>query len=410
MTRQTRRTFLATAGAIGLAGCSSIVDKSQLPMNGTGRNSRPKAATGPPVPAASDFEKLSGWQAVSGQGTLSKSTDDPYRGSQCAHMVGSDATKAGCISRTLSGTDLRGTNFSMAVKVENYDFAKILIELVAPDGDNAVQLKRTLVGPSDRWVRVNFGVTGVAGTPDLSSVSELRIVGRPVDTNARDPIELFVDDLRTASRPDKGAVMFTFDDSHATHYRAFEILQKYDFAGVEAVIPESIGHDGRLTTDQLSEMADGGWDMAAHPDVQAHSFPEYSPDDQAALLKRTQEYLQSHGFDDGARHLLVPKNQVGPNTFDLARKYYDSIYSFGGCPNAMPFENGDAIVSRVNGKDLDVTKRYVDYAAEYGQLVVPLFHAIGDGGEISESDLESLAQYVQGKDVDVITASDLLDG
>ncbi len=408
MTRQTRRTFIATAGAIGLAGCSSIIKKSSLPK-GSGRTARRKKGSGQPVPAATDFEKLSEWQAVSGQGSLSKSTDDPYQGSQCAHVTGSDSTKAGVITRTLSGTDLRGTNFSMAVNVKHYELAKIAIELSAPDGKNRLQLKRTLIGPSDRWVRVNFGVTGSAGEPDLSSVSELRIVGRPLDTNAETPIEFFVDDLRTVSQPDKGAVMFTFDDSHATHYRAFKILKKYGFAGVEAVIPESIGHDNRLTVDQLSEMADGGWDMAAHPDVQAHYFPQYSPDKQEELLQSTQDYLKSHGFDDGARHLLVPKNKVGPTTFDLARKYYDSIYSFGGCPNAMPFENEDAIISRVDGKNLDVTKQYIDYAAEYGQLVVPLFHAIGDGGEISESDLESLMQYVQQTDVNVITASDLLD-
>ncbi len=408
MTRQTRRTFIATAGAVGFAGCSSIADKTPLPADESERGTRKSGPAS--VPVADDFEALDEWQAVSRQGTLSESTDDTYRGSQCARVVGSDETKEGHIARSLSGADLRGTNFSLAVKVTSHDFAKIAVQLVAPDGKNILHLKRTLIGPKDRWVRLNLGVTAATGSPDLASVSELRIVGRPVDTNATSPIEFLVDDLRTVSRPKKGAVMFTFDDSHATHYRAFELMKKYDFAGVEAVIPESIGHDDRLTTDQLSEMADGGWDISAHPDVQAHYFPDYSEEEQADLLKRTQVYLQSHGFEDGARHLLVPKNAVGPNTFDLAREYYDTIFSFGASPNAMPFETEDSIVARMNGKNLDITKRYIDFAAEYGQLTVPLFHEVGSGGEISESDFESLLQYVEKKDIDVITASQLLDG
>lgn len=408
MTRQTRRTFLATAGAVGFAGCSSIAGKAPLPTDENERKTRQGGASSVPVPH--DFETLDEWQAVPLQGTLSKATDDPYQGSQCARVTGSDETKEGHIVRSLSGADLRGTNLSVAVKVTSHDFAKIAVQLRAPDGRNVLRLKRTLVGPKDRWVRLNLGVTAATGSPDLSSVSDLRIVGRPVDTNASAPIEFLVDDLRTVSRPKTGAVMFTFDDSHATHYRAFELMQKYDFAGVEAVIPESIGHDDRLTEDQLSAMADGGWDISAHPDVQARYFPDYSPEEQEDLLKRTREYLQSRGFEDGARHLLVPKNEVGPTTFDLARKYYDTVFSFGASPNAMPFENEDAIVSRVNGKNLDVTKRYVDNAAEYGQLVVPLFHEVGTDGEISEADFESLLQYVEKQDVNVITASQLIDG
>lgn len=370
---------------------------------------RQKGKSNAPVAVADDFEDLSYWQAVERQGSLSKSTD-AYEGTHCAHVVGSKKTKEGHLIRSVSGADLRGTNLSMAVKVTSHDFFKIAIELYAPDSVHTVSFKRTFLGPKNRWIRVNFGVTNVADDVDLSNVKKVHIVARPVDANAKEPVEFLVDDLKTVSRPNTGSVMFTFDDSHSSHYRAYELMQEYGFAGVEGVIPKSIGRDDRLTEDQLATMADDGWDISAHPNVQAYYFSDYSPDEQERLMKKTQSYLKDSGFEDGARHLLVPKNVVGSETFDLARKYYDTVFSFGGCPNALPFENGDAIVSRVNGKNLTETKRYVDYAADYGQLVVPLFHEIGEGGRVSEADFESLLQYVDEKNLNVITASQFLDG
>jgi hypothetical protein len=79
MTRQTRRTFLATAGAVGFAGCSSIADETPLPADESERETRKSGPAG--VPVADDFGALDEWHAVSRQGTLSKSTDDAYHGS-----------------------------------------------------------------------------------------------------------------------------------------------------------------------------------------------------------------------------------------------------------------------------------------------------------------------------------------
>ncbi|MFH5798111.1 hypothetical protein [Haladaptatus sp. CMAA 1911] len=79
MTRQTRRTFLATAGAVGFAGCSSVADKTPFPADESERETRKGGRTD--VPVADDFEVLDEWHAVSRQGTLSKSTDDAYYGS-----------------------------------------------------------------------------------------------------------------------------------------------------------------------------------------------------------------------------------------------------------------------------------------------------------------------------------------
>ncbi|WP_227355244.1 polysaccharide deacetylase family protein [Haladaptatus salinisoli] len=404
MMRQTRRAFLAATGAAGLAGCSSL-SMEAAKSDDAGKVSGSGA---PSVAVADDFESLGHWQAVERRGSLSKSTD-AYEGSRCARVTGSEETKEGHIVKSLSSADLRGTNFSMAVKFTSHERAKVAVELLAPDDERKVVLKRTVLGPRNRWMRVNFGVTGRTAGADLSRVRKLRVVGRPLDPNAETPVEFLVDDLRTVAGADGGYVTFTFDDSYASHYRAFELMERYGFAGVEGVIPGSVGDDDRLTEDQLSAMAEGGWDISAHPNVGARFLPEYSADEQRALLKEARGYLESRGFDDGARHLLVPKNLVGSETFDLARRYYDTVFSFGGCPNGMPFVREDAIVSRVYGKDVAVVKEFVDYAAEYGQYVVPLFHEVGTGGDIGEGEFEELLRYVKERDVKVVTASDFLE-
>ncbi|MFC7232148.1 hypothetical protein ACFQMM_13525 [Saliphagus sp. GCM10025308] len=54
--------------------------------------------------------------------------------------------------------------------------------------------------------------------------------------------------------------------------------------------------------------------------------------------------------------------------------------------------------------------RYVDYADQYGQLVVIRFEEIGDSNGMSEDAFVDLLEYVDSADVQVVTASALAGG
>jgi len=70
--------------------------------------------------------------------------------------------------------------------------------------------------------------------------------------------------------------MLLFDGMLESHYaEAFERMEPYGYAGVEAVMPEAVGQGDRLTIDRLEELSDAGWDMAARPRTGAHFLHEY---------------------------------------------------------------------------------------------------------------------------------------
>ncbi len=429
MKRQTRRTFLTTVGAagtLGLAGCSGFTNpgegKTDSPSTSPGDGTTSKTTTkdgdnpGGDQPSGpqtfENFEKLGPWSAVDGQGKLKKSTKTKYEGSQSAHVIGSQQTKEGKILRANFGSkpaDFSNKNLSIAFKCTSHDFVKVAVQLYAPDRGHVVEMKRTLYGPKGKWVRVNLGVTGVQRqkSVDLSKVYEMRIIGRPSDPNSSKPIEFYVDDMKTVPTPKKGMVMLTFDDGLESQYtKAYKMMKKYNFPGVDAVITDAVYDDDFLTQGQMRKMTEAGWDMIAHPNTQATPMDQRSKSEQEKLMKESKNWLKKYGYA-GHKYMAVPKNVVGPNTFELAQKHFDVTLSFGASPNAVPAITKDTILSRMYGdNNMQSTKQAIDYAAKYKQLSPLLFHKIGGDG-FPEKKFESLLKYIKQSNVEVVTLTDL---
>jgi peptidoglycan/xylan/chitin deacetylase (PgdA/CDA1 family) len=438
MRRQTRRTFLTTVGAAGiagLAGCAGTGKESTSTTNSTTENGSAGTSTTstttndggeettteggnnqtPSGPQTFDgFEKLGAWSAVDGQGNLKKSTKMKYEGSQSAHVVGSKQTKQGMIHRVNFGSkpaDFSNKNLSLAFKCTSHDFVKIGVQLYAPDRGHIVEMKRTLYGPKGKWVRVNLGVTSAMDPKkvDLSQVYEIRIIGRSTDPNTKTPVEFYVDDLKTVPAPDKGMVMLTFDDGLESQYtKAFKKMQKYGFSGVDAIITDAVFTDGFLNRTQMNEMVKNGWDMICHPNTQATPMNKRPKAEQEKLMKESQQWLKRYGYD-GHKYMAVPKNVVGPNTFELAQKYFDVTLSFGASPNAIPAITKDTILSRMGTSDFKSVKQKIDRAARYKQLSPLLFHRIGGQDGIPEKKFENILKYIKNQNVEVVTLTDLKD-
>ncbi|WP_415379376.1 polysaccharide deacetylase family protein [Halosimplex sp. TS25] len=444
MSRQTRRAFIGTVGALSVTGClssfrsgdtdspdrdgvstddpltngtgtataSPTADETATPPNGT---DAPTATATPTSPLdlsgeqLENFERFDRWFVLSDQGELSAETSDPYHGSQSARVESQSGDAFGGIYTAFDEPqDFSDRNLSLAVKVSKPDIAKISVALLAPDRGNMVRMMRTMPGPTDRWVRVDFGTTTVEREPDLSKVQEIRIVCRRRG-GVDEPVEFAVDDLRAVDRPKKGRVMLTFDDAHESHYeRAFPAMQEYGMAGVEGVIAAAVDNKDRLDVGMMRRMRDDGWDMASHPVTRGRLLTEFSEAKQKQRIEDNKRFLDRNGFREGARHFLTPQNMVGPNTYDIVREHHESLFTFGGMPNGLS-PTTTYNFGRINGTDPSTVQQYVDYAEQYGQLVVLNHHAIGPEG-ISESDFRATLEYVDQADVEVVTASDLLDG
>lgn len=420
MANRNRRSILTTVaatGTLGLSGCLSRLDKwrgennSPKQKQNDGDSDQPDTDNGLGLPGESieEFESLDKWSALIDSGKLEAGTDDPYAGAQSAHLTASEGTEAAGIYKSIpDGMDLAGKNLSLAVKFTGRKQLRLTLELFAPNSQNAHVLQRTLIGPADRWVRVDFGIGRIETQPDLSDVRQIRLsVRRRGDMSGR--IDCQVDDLRVVDRPKTGKVMLLFDGILESHYTdALEIMKSYDYAGVEAVIPEAIGEDGRLTIDRLGEMKDAGWDMAARPRTGSKFLHEFSPDMQKGMIERTKRHLEELGFENGAKHFITPRNILSPTARDLVEEYHEQAFRFGGGPNALPLTDPYNL-GFFSGTAGEVTDRYVDYAAEYGQLAVLQFDYFGSEKGITTSEFESVLKYIDGKSVEVVTATELLE-
>lgn len=413
MTRN-RRSFMTTLtaiGTVGVAGCLSSVPGLSDDDGTTGEpsdNDDGSEHLDLPGESIEQFETLDGWVSMLDAGSIEGTDDDPYVGSQSARLYADEETEYAATYRTYSDLDLTDRTLSLAVNFTGREQLHLTLELYAPNARNAVTMERTLTGPADRWVRVDFGTTDVAGDPDLSSVDEIRIIARRRgDTDGS--IDCRIDDLRIVDRPDRGRVMFLFDgtleDHHAT---AFEQMQAYGFAGTEAVIREAVGETGRLSLPQLDELADAGWDMISRPRTGAQALHDMSPEQQEGAIRQNKAYLENYGFEEGAQYFLTPRNVLGTETIDLVREYHEGAFRYGGAPTGAP-QTDPHNAGFFSGADGLTTTNLVDHAADHGQLAVLHFEHVGDDG-ISESSFEAVLEHVDAADVDVVTATELTEG
>lgn len=418
MTHRTRRsvvTAAATVGAAGLAGCLS----DGVVLRGDASDSLESDADPDPSTRGRDhgelpgealetFEDLDGWVSMLDGGTLDADDEDPYAGTQSARLsADEDTAYAGIYTTSTDGLDLSEQSLSLAVRFTGRDQLELTLELFAPNARNAQARRRTLTGPEDRWVRVDFGTVGGRGDPDLTAVRELRLTVRRRGADSG-PIECWIDDLRIAERPDRGRVLLLFDGTLESHHAtALDRLADHGFAGVEAVIPEAVGETGRLTMEQLDDLVDAGWDVAARPRTGARFLHEYTPEEQEGMIRRTRSWLDHYGFEDGADHFVTPRNVLSTAAADLVAEYHEQAFRYGGAPNALPLTDPHNL-GFVPGDEGAATTAAVDHAAANRQLTVLHFEHVGEAG-LDEASFEAVLEHVAAQDVDVVTATELLE-
>jgi peptidoglycan/xylan/chitin deacetylase (PgdA/CDA1 family) len=346
------------------------------------------------------FENLAIWNMAGG--TLSASTDTYFSGSQSAQIEARPNSRATLSRQFDGGIDLSARDLSIATKLERPKTGRITVRLLAPNQANSMVLSRYF-GAAD-WLRLDLGPSEIRGRPDLTNVRELRI---EVSSSAA-KLRLFVDSIRTTPRPAKGSVMLTFDDNVVSQYEtAFPIMQRYGFSGVVGVIDSMVGSDSRIPLDGMREMQAAGWDMVSHPhSSRSEDFPELPSAKRRAELRANKQWLIDHGFERGARFLIWPFNAYDASSLEIASRYHYLCFTLSNTPIGHR-PTGPLVAGRVKGDYVDLTKRMIDFAARYNQLVVLMYHAIGAGDWVDEAGFESTMKHIDRTDIDVITASDL---
>jgi peptidoglycan/xylan/chitin deacetylase (PgdA/CDA1 family) len=424
-----RRRFLAAVGVgtFALAGCTDSVDDLTGSGNGEdgengengdddgGENGNGEQQAAPPAidqgEVISNFdEDLEEWFALNGE--LTPDEEVTLTGAQTARIE--NAGESAGIARSFpDGLDAEGHHLSMALAVENPRPARVTVRILAPGQADQLWSTRTVLSPYEGWLRMDVGYSGQRGEPFLNEIQEIQIT---LDSEDEEEIRFWVDDLRMTPAASQGYVMLTFDDGPASQYEnALPLLEERDMQAVAAVVPDSLNREGRLSIDQLREMRDAGWDISSHPEGTAFTELE-DPDAIQQDIESAHDYLDNRGFPDGARSMFVPYHNTNEEVIEITREYHELSSYFGGTPNAVPFTD-PMHLSRVDMHDLDGFSSMIDIAAEHNQLAIGLAHGVVPEDEIDDDpladmtieELEELLEYIEESDVQVVTASDLLD-
>lgn len=356
-----------------------------------------------------NMEDLDRWTVTAG--TVEADTEEYTVGTQSARLrAGPDDERVLMYRGFSDGIDLSDRVVSVAVDGgESFEWFALTCQLMAPDLENYVEMRHGVsVGG---WHRLDFGPTETVGDPDLTDVREVALT---VYTGGGRDLALSVDALRTVERAtDQGRVLFTFDDGLVSQYEtAYELMDEYEFPGLVCPITSFVGTEGFVSLEQLEEMRDAGWDVSSHPQA-ADPVPEYPPGRQEEMIRENKEWLVENGFERGARHIVWPYSAVDATSLDVANRYHSLGFCAGGCPSGLPYTD-PLTVSRVDGDDVENSKRAIERAAEYGRTAVVMYHPVGTddratrpANHITRDEFRRVLAFVDDLDIEVVTASDL---
>lgn len=438
----TRRGFLRTVGAattLTLAGCSWVPG---VPGGGSdGGTATP--TTGSPETSTEtdngdkqekrgtvveDFEEnVERWGVDYG---MLATTEDSRQGSQSIVLTpqGPEQRQRNFpfarISRYFGGDtsdplDLSDSDLSITVKVNapepnaGIGDARITVKLFAPTDSISLLSTRTVPLEMNGWVEYDLGYTGASGDPTMDEILAMQIIidSRRFTNYERAEFEIVIDEIRMIPKPGNGKVIFQFDDGVlSSHSIAYPILEEKGFPGSVSAIPDAIGNDTRMNRQQLLELSEVDWDIMSHPQTN-RPFPQFPEDIQKQSIQRSKSTLEALGFEQGARHFVAPYSRVDRTTLDIIEQYHETGFLFGGCPANAAQPSNPYFIPRVQGSNLRGTMDIIDMAERFNQLVVIAYHRIGDGpNKIPTSSFQEIVDYVDSKDVDVITPSQLIDG
>lgn len=348
----------------------------------------------------------SGWETVAGSASVV--ADIGYGGSRSVYLdaVGERRVR---ITRTFdTARDFRGKDFSIAVRLKHTSQSLLTPVVGLRDlfGNDLFLSGSVQNAATDRWVRIDLGVKEDRGA-DLNAIKEIRVDHWAGD----DDLQFYVDDLRAHDGPDKGYVMFTFDDADPKDYSvAYPTLKEHGFAGACFPTLNNVIKQEEPPADHYLEMQRDGWDIGGHTFDHAN-LAEHPLREQKLILERTKRTLEELGFTHGARFFRTPFSNYNSRSLDLFPKLYDATFVGAGPASGTNLHVTDPrTIGFRSGDDYGRAKRLIDAAVEYNQLLGLTFHMnrMPDRAAF-ESVVGHAASYVQAGRLEVITPSTLLD-
>ncbi|WP_254525143.1 polysaccharide deacetylase family protein [Natrinema caseinilyticum] len=405
-----RRTYLAAAATLPLAGCTETETSSSprdddSPSDEPATNDATDGSRADPgaVGTVDDFEALAAWDAVAG--TLSPDRDRAVLGSQSARLEVPAEEPSARLTRRLS-TPLDCSAVAPGLAVASDGLVVPWLRLVDVDG-NGADFRRAIKGGLP-LVRHNFGVKEIADGFDPTAVETIHLL---VWTGEGATETVWFDDLHFVPRPERGKVMIQFDDAHVTDYtEALPILEEHGYPAVSFVPTGYVDYgevagDPKLTTDQTRELHDAGWCIANHT-VSHEDLPELSADEQAAEIRGGQRWLRERGFDTGADYFAYPFGAYDGTTLEIVANTHD--LAFGGGPPAQGYVTNTTLAPRIGEPTAEQSRTAIEHTASMRGITSLFFHRL-EGEQLAnfEATVELIDEYESAGEIDVILPDDI---
>ena len=419
---RTRRSFLAgTAAAVG--GCVSGSDRQRSGSGGTAdwTNHHRTRSVGettrspvdpdrfPPVGRTIDIVGPgSEWKtdrvttAAADDGTLTPESPTPFRGERSLYLAGEEGAR---VSLGFDDpVDFRDSHLSVAMAPHTPPTTDpFRAYLLAPDPENRVTFLGNYHGHFDiHWRRYDMSIDNVVGDPDLSAVN------RVVFDIENVPTRCWLDDVRVLPRPDRGKVMFMFDDIPESAFtRGFRIAEDAGLRVAYGVIADAVGEEGRMSVDQLREAEAAGWELVSHSKT-GEPLTTVPPETQRRYLAETKEWLLEHALQPaGAEHFVFPQAKYSTTALEAVSDHHE--FSYVGGRGSAPALTDPLTVSRRPGeRSLEKLRGWLEAAARHSNLLILTFHTISDEFlGTYRSFVGEVSARVKSGDIDVVTPTEL---
>lgn len=263
---------------------------------------------------------------------------------------------------------------------------------------------------------------GTSGTPSwFSNIIRLRV---RITSKASQQATIYVDSMyyHQNSRP---KCIVSFDDGWDDVYLdGYAYLKKYGFRATNFIVSSYIDDSSRLTTAQVQELFDAGWDICNHTETHTNLETGLSLQSEVETeLETCRDFIISNGWNRNGSELHVAYPQGGYDTKTLAAM------------EATGMITGRMTTNRLQANALDepylITRRshsytssaatykgWVDQAIEGGGCVQLNYHKIVDDDagafdtEVERSQFRDIIDYLDANRaaIDVVTLTEWYRG
>ncbi|MCU4925799.1 polysaccharide deacetylase family protein [Halobacteria archaeon AArc-dxtr1] len=275
------------------------------------------------------------------------------------------------------------------------------IQLTDSDGDQVEYRGR--VRSDLPLMRCQFGVNEVVGDPDLSDITSIQITAWAGDGKEK---RFWCDDLHFVPKPDTGTVLLQFDYGREAIYEdVYPVLRHYDLPATAFVNTDFVGAEGRMDEDQLTELQDDGWVIGSQGPTQM-SLTEV--DDPDATLEASREWLEEHGFEEGANYLSYPLGRYDANVLEAAGSVHD--LAFGGGRPGHGYLANPQLCPRIGNPDADRARDVLERTAEWNGITTIYYNDLGARSlaELQET-VADIRELVDDGDLEVALPGDLTE-